>query len=372
MMTRQPSEARSSAAADKLRKREYHREKQRMYRQEEANELNFLRGRVRDLEAEVARLSQRKALTTLSWREVASALGEEKRSVVHQRRLLQSQRKMYQDLALRMTTWVDQHTGRVKKPLDTSGGSWRNTTLLKEPESRKLGVDWITKQMFFNVDRVLRDCEFPAPSEGSFLNDFTIRELENDTFQYVWRQMTLVPFGLPFTLSILRRVIHQYITGAIWSPGNGKLLDQELLEGVGPNVQYARTVVSDAEAVNLIAREFAVGDDRVVVVSQNIHDDETLPECQRQCDRRFWVVLDKVSENETKISLLYINSHFFTKAGFVSLAVEAACWGCPNLSTDATEAQQTRQFKRHADAVGQQFLEFNRQMPYHVMGSLGM
>ncbi|EQC33172.1 hypothetical protein SDRG_09158 [Saprolegnia diclina VS20] len=278
--------------AAKLEKRLYHREKQRMYRQQEADEVQFL---------------------------------------------------------------------KTRKSLDPSRPSWRNSTLLKEPEARKLGFEWISQQLYHNVDRVLADCGFPPPAEQTSFDEFVVRETADDTFQYMWRHQLVVPVSLDVAIASARKSIYYYLSGVVWSPGSGMFIDSDMLQEVSPTMLYSHTVVSADESVNLMWREFPVRDNRCVMVSQNIHDDETLPAIKRQCNRQFWVTMEVVDETHTKVRVLYVNSQFFNKDGYVSIHEEAACWGLVDLPTDATDDQLSHRFKRHATVAGQQFLQFSLQ-----------
>lgn len=71
-------------------------------------------------------------------------------------------------------------------------------------------------------------------------------------------------------------------------------------------------------------------------------------------------ILDRIDATTTKCTLLYINSHFFTKDGYVSMEEEAACWGFPSPLDGLSEVDQERQFKAHANGVGDQFLKYYR------------
>ncbi|KDO29083.1 hypothetical protein SPRG_06138 [Saprolegnia parasitica CBS 223.65] len=302
-----------TADAVKLEKRLYHREKQRMYRQQEADEVQFLKSRVRELEAAIAQHAQQKALRTLPWREVATGLADEAQVAMHQTRLLKSQKAVYKELAQRMSTWVAKNLRGIEKSLDPSRPSWRNSTLLKEPEARKLGFDWISQQLYHNVDRVLADCGFPPPTEHTSFDEFAVRETADDTFQYMWRHQLYVPVSLDVAIASARKSIYYYLSGVVWSPGNGKFIDSDMLKEVSPTMLYSHTVVSEDESVNLMWREFPVRDNRCVMVSQNIHDDETLPVINRQCNRQFWVTMEAVDETHTKVRVLYVNSQFSKK-----------------------------------------------------------
>ncbi|OQR95978.1 hypothetical protein THRCLA_07420 [Thraustotheca clavata] len=249
----------------------------------------------------------------------------------------------------------------IRKSIDESYQSWRNTTLFTETESRKLGFDWITKQMFNNTDRVFMDCDFPSPGDLMNFEDFTIRETIDDSFQYIWRHQVILPITMQQAVAAMRMMVLNFAKGAIWSPGNGILMDEELLEDVGREIVYSRTQVNELEAVNLLCREFSPSDKKCVFVSQNILDDEALPFIQRQCNRRFWIMLHSIHKNTTVCQTLYANSQFFTKEGFVSIEEEAACWGYPDFPADLSLHDQEITFKRHANFVGTNFLSYNNQ-----------
>ncbi|OQR98309.1 hypothetical protein ACHHYP_08775 [Achlya hypogyna] len=335
----------------KERRRVYQRHKQRQYRSRESAEVASLKTLVAELELTVARLTD-ELPTPLPWADVAAALRDEATLTTHKNKALKAQLNEYQELVVVMTTWVTKHIP-IQKSLPAAAYSWRNATLFANREARKLGFDWITKHLFHNTERMLHDKGFPALGTR---DDFAIDMSDPDFFEYTWRHQ--VAMAVPFEVAVgaFRQFMAHFVSGGVWSQGMCTHLDNDLLQEVSPALSYTRIASSARESINFLSREFD-GPQQCVFVCQNIPHDERLPPSEEQCNRRLWIVLDRVGPNETRVRVLYVNSHGFDAAGPFDLAREAAYWNYDGeLPTGPARLQA---FAAHVHSVGRAFIAYN-------------
>ncbi|OQR90731.1 hypothetical protein ACHHYP_05294 [Achlya hypogyna] len=339
-----------------LRQRLYIRYKQRAYRQKIVSEIATLKAEAKDLERHVARLMVKRG-SLLSWKDVAQGLALETAASKQTTAALQAKRKAYLDVVAAMTNWIVLQRGVQKAPATTP--TWRNTTLLADPVTRKLGFDWITKRSLAQTDQMLHAWCFPAPSSPESVLDFAVDSTDADCLQYVLRCQQVLPAPLEFVVPAIRDHVVQFLVGALWDYEDREMrervaepLDTQLLQEATDRMTYSRNVLTSEETIHYLTREFH-SDRRVTIVGQNIHDDECLPGSQRQCNRSFWFVLDRLGPCRTLLRVLYVTSHYFTTDGYVSLDNEARYWGCDLAGTP--EAKKAVAFYQHAATVGTEF-----------------
>ncbi|RHY52089.1 hypothetical protein DYB34_013916 [Aphanomyces astaci] len=123
-----------------------------------------------------------------------------------------------------------------------------------------------------------------------------------------------------------------------------------VLDNMPDQMIYRHTITNPDETVNYLGREYNDGPDRVVFVGQNIHDDAIVPCGSRQRNRMAWVVLDRLTPCHTRVRILHLNSHFFTKHGYVSLEDEARYWGGDVGTGD--DASKLVKFQKHVTVMG--------------------
>ncbi|EQC32263.1 hypothetical protein, variant [Saprolegnia diclina VS20] len=344
-----------------LRKRLYIRYKQRAYRQKIVSEIEALQAEAAVLERHVARLTAKKQL--LSWKDVAVGLKDD---VVIARRsttTLEAKRKAYLDVISAMAKWIAIQKGIQTPP--SLRPTWRNVTLVSNATSRKLGFDWITKNVHFHTDKMLETFKFPSPMAPKSLLDFYVDAADAECLQYVLRCQQDLPIPLEYVVPAIRDNVVSFLIGALWNYEDREMqenftepLDMELLQEPDDRMRYTRNVLSGEESIYYLTREFRTPN-RVTFVGQNIHEDELLPKSQRQCNRNFWFVLDRLGPAMTRLRVLYTTSHYFTANGYVSLDDEARYWGC-DLST-THDTKKAAVFHRHATDVGTEFARLGAQ-----------
>ncbi|ETW06928.1 hypothetical protein H310_03039 [Aphanomyces invadans] len=341
-----------AAAAAKAKKREYNREKQRIFQAKLVQQMLSLRDEVAALEAQLAQLhmasSQRDddmSGYALSWKDVAAGLEEDCKLVVDENRRLRRQRHGQRELLKTLQAWVNVQT-RHATALTAPTHTWRNVTLLASPESRVVGFDWITAHLYHNTEAVFQRYAFPSVAPEEISGDFAIDSTDPDVMQYVWRYQKEMDMPMEFVVECFR--------DNVWRSmmlGGFVVLHTEVLDNMPEKMIYRHTITSPDETVNYLGREYADGPDRVVFVGQNIHDDAIVPSGSRQRNRMAWVVLDRLTPCHTRVRILHLNSHFFTKDGYVSLDDEARFWG-GDVSDAGDEHTKFVKFQRHVTVMG--------------------
>ncbi|CAK4114610.1 unnamed protein product [Aphanomyces euteiches] len=336
----------------KMKKRLYIRKKMQFYRSEEKNEMLALKKKTFELENDVIRLTRPNQFRlrinpvaaniepeALPWKEVAIALREDRDEKTLQTRSLKHKVDERAFVVECMRRWVDSATA-MQHSLNPAAKSWRNVSLLAHPEARAMGKDWITKQLYHNTNDMFRHYGFP---NGSNDDNFVMNEIlfNEACFDTISARQVIV--NMPF--EALQKALHGR---NMWILMMDNVLGATELDvdsrKPGDLIHHHAMSVIDEHA-NLLSREFPE-EDRCVFVGQQIHEDETVPTQAIQRNRRFWVELQRVGPNQTRMRNIYLISQCFTRRGYLPLPVEARNWGC-DLST-TPEHQMEDRFKRHA------------------------
>ncbi|KAH9132574.1 hypothetical protein LEN26_007365 [Aphanomyces euteiches] len=314
------------------------REKRRQYlseRQALTDELNMLSKKLR--------VKLDKAL--LPWKDVVQGLQDDYEIQQNVTLALRTKTRKNSQVIEALSKWVNViFAPKIGQSLQLPSETWRNVTLPQNPDIRRVGMDWITQQLYQNTDNVFYRHELPPTSN---LNDFFIDY--DESLSYVWRYQH--DFEMPFEpfCDILRDTVGEFVKGGMWGSRFSSYLDDNVL----PGITYARSIRSPEEAVNYLSRGF-ISADRAVFVGRNVLADEILPTSQRQSQRMFWYALEKLSPTQTRCRILILKSQDFTKDGYVSIDEEASYWGC-DLS-QCPEKLKLQTFRAHTAHVGRSLL----------------
>ncbi|KAF0690168.1 Aste57867_18418 [Aphanomyces stellatus] len=358
----------------KMKKRLYIRSKMRHYRSEEKNEVLALKKKIFDLENDVLRATKpnefrlraqaaagaRKGPEILPWKDVAIALREDRSLSEFQNHALKKQVDEYCLMVECMQRWVGSAT-HMQNVLHPATKSWRNVSLLSNPAARRMGKDWITKQLYYNTNDIFRFYQFPndeaVPTSDFVVNDIVFSETCFDTVHC--RQMLV---NIP--IERLQQALHGRNFWALFMDGVLGAAEVEAQDKINLIHHHAMTVRH--EHANLLSREF-LDDDRSVFVGQQIHEDENLPTHERQRNRRFWVELQRVGPHQTRMRNLYVISQSFTSRGYIPLEEEARYWGCDLSTTRDVDREDV--FKRRASVViWKQYNAGNQKLQQSVFG----
>ncbi|CAK4617200.1 hypothetical protein LEN26_001249 [Aphanomyces euteiches] len=314
--------------AIKLKRRQYFREKQREHRSRERFEEQFLSKRLAELEeilrqtrTKLPQLPQRTSDGMLSWEDVAIALRDERDDSISLNRMLKVQSFAGKKLVEDMQRWIALANARpTHTPLRSS---WRNVTLFSNPESRALGKEWITKQLYHNTDSIFErhGHVYPRIDSSSRFLDVDIEFSEGCyyfvfCYQYVHAQPPA---------AICERY-KQNLCAMLMSDGLDPVLSSTLKELSGATAQH-QYASKKGEAINLVYGEFH-SEDHSVLVAQGIHDDECWRTDMKQRDISWWCHVQPTAEHGgTLVKSVLRFSQCFTRDGFMSLDEEATAYG---------------------------------------------
>ncbi|KAF0689675.1 Aste57867_18912 [Aphanomyces stellatus] len=345
------------AAADELMKKRMRQNvKMQRYRKRLVERADILRAEVAHLEADIdayvvhQQERLRAAPKALPWKEVARAMQEDldltKKDNLALRRLCDSQAA----ISLAMKRWVASSVSLLTSPSGNTVLSWRHVTIGTDPASRVRAFDWITRHLYHNTDYMLQQYLFPSASSSEIVNDYIVDVSNAHGLQYIRRHQISVPYSLEAVRDYFARPYCAHMGGSAFPPSNLAnsaaviAADDQMLRYYDGKLEYAHCSKAGGRAlVHTLVREFN-DPNRAVFVMQNVHDDALLPNDAIQRNRMRWVVLERISPNETKIRMLAIMSRRFSKHGFVPLVEEALEWGLDvrasmvdSLLEDATE-----------------------------------
>ncbi|RHY88078.1 hypothetical protein DYB35_008822 [Aphanomyces astaci] len=303
------------AADIKLQKNMYQREKQGKYRQQERALRVQLRNRIAVLEAILLRAKRRGSLM-LSWEDIALTMREEHDLAQVENRRLDQQVRHVRTLLHDMKRWV--HATLSVSPSHVKS-TWHNFTLLQHPESRKLGMEWITQQLYHNLDSVQQRYGFPSMFSTVTEDDLNVVFDDSGCYQFIRRHELFMQNSLDELRGVMQADIWQFM------------------------INYARL------HSNFLSREFVEGN-RIVYVGQQMHEDEAAPTIKLQRNRHVWYILQAIAPSVTKIRMLFVVSSSFSKWGQTPLDEEArGFWGLDLHGLDEDSMQ--RKFREHALAV---------------------
>ncbi|EQC28353.1 hypothetical protein SDRG_13900 [Saprolegnia diclina VS20] len=268
-------------------KRRVNRDKKRAFRHKVQQQLDFLRRRVSDLEAD---LSARLAPTALPWAEVARALRDDVTEGEAAQRVLMQQLARQQHLALLMARWVDASV----PPSLSAPPSFTPISLYKDPEARQLGLDWVTKQLYVHRYAVIDGLRLPIENVMSF--DVNLRG-DDVVFRLVQRRI------LPnTTVAIVANAYHRLYERNSFQFG---LSGRHVLDNALPGTIYSR----DAHE-NIVYRSFSTAAE-FVHVSQTIHDDHVYPTCAKTSTSRTktaWILVQALDDGRVLETKLFLNA----------------------------------------------------------------
>ncbi|OQS01002.1 hypothetical protein ACHHYP_02021 [Achlya hypogyna] len=332
-------------AERKRRKRIYNRHKQQIYRQNALSEINSLQQLVPELEAQLtALLKLRPSTSCLPWREVATALaaGKSESDEIHEK--LVAKKNSNQVLLEAMVAWVAAQQG-LQAPARCPVQKWRHISLPVASDARKLGLDWISRQMLYNTERILS--LYMLPQAAAICGAFHLEDLGDNCMQYTLVDQVVHAAPLENHSRYVRARLANWLQGNLFTKHDTlELLDPHLVQEVDPRMMYIQSHgISKESHYYVLFREWHVSGDRVVFVGQNIHTDEALPVQTLTCNRTFWVVLDRLPSGATIQRMVLQRSQHFTSTGFVPLEEEARLWGL-DLSDCTNSFDQAARFER--------------------------
>ncbi|KAH9106501.1 hypothetical protein LEN26_014545 [Aphanomyces euteiches] len=328
-------EAALKALNRRLKKNMYQREKQAIYRRLDKMEIAFQRERVAVLEEmlQVARANARgqSNSSVLSWQDIALALQESEEQSVERNTILKRRVQRSRAVLNGLKTWI--FTRLTAYP---SSSVWRNVVLMQSPESRQIGMDWITKQLLYNADTTFQKYGFPAPNSPEDVDDY-LYFYDGDGLVAVQRNQYIVNSSLD---EFYARITSDQLMGSENLNKNDRHCNPDILQRVYDSKDGIRT--------NFISR-IHKEPDRISFVGQHVNDDEKFPTGSLQRHRVVISFCERVGLHQTKIRSVQLMSSVFTKDGqYLSVDDEAKLWGydlgdCPDHLKQEKFLQCTKQ-----------------------------
>ncbi|OQR85095.1 hypothetical protein ACHHYP_12286 [Achlya hypogyna] len=326
-------EGATDAAAEDLRRR--NRLKQKRLRERVAGERRQLRAQVASLVKTLAVAQSKPKETCLSWKSIAASLA---RSSVESKLTLTMLRQEIE------RAWVaSMHPSRSLLP--NAPFNWTDITLMAEPASRRLGLDWYTKHLYHNTDRMQQLCAFP--SSGTVVDNLVVN-IGNDLVDLIGRIQIDYDKPLEATYDVLRDKIWAELRGDTHSFVS-EYLDEELVKSIDPKMLYRRTVLDVEESNYYVCREFNEPN-RVVFLFGNFTQDALQPRNLEWRPRLFWYILERLGPNKTRLKAMMYNGPKMVRGRLVTW--KDVLGGTDEDFTGRTESQQ---FDRYVELVNEQF-----------------
>ncbi|KAF0720380.1 Aste57867_356 [Aphanomyces stellatus] len=298
---------------------EKERKRHCLYRLEKKSEAAQLKLTQKELEAKLEQLLEASKLRQphiLSWRDAAKALKDARDGAHVRNRELRARIHMYERLVRDLSAWV-QATDGVTRSLNPLCPTWRDVTLLANPESRKLGKEWITMQMFHNTDRVFQQHGFPSwdCDDVDVYRDLDISFPESGGCLYTSRRHFVSTQSLEQSCDAVRQDCLAMLLVHV------NRVETSLREA-DANTQLHTVHTTNDEFLNILCGEFATPD-RCTFVLRQIQRDDTQEGRFRQRNRMLWFDYFRLPNGCTKKRSLAIVSNCFVRAGEFSLDDEA-------------------------------------------------
>ncbi|KAH9162238.1 hypothetical protein LEN26_001022 [Aphanomyces euteiches] len=295
------------AGGTKKKRRKGQAQRMANYRMEKKKELEMLQltiGKLEQIKRQMTTTCGSDARThILPWREVATALMESLRdSHTSHDELFTAVQKTH-DLIRDMKLWVAANTPIEASP-NPRQRSWRNFSLMANPESRRQGKEWIVQQMYYNADYMFEQYKFPSMDSEEVI-DLDLQISANADFGYlgVFRSLEVMSISLEDFVSIVKNTIFSIQFFVLdYTPD----MPLAIHEVDGRTIQLA-IATPRKEFVNILFGEFHT-EDRTVVVMQQIQQDETCqPVNHRQRNRMSWYDVRRLPGNRIKRRLLVLD-----------------------------------------------------------------
>ncbi|ETV96721.1 hypothetical protein H310_10038 [Aphanomyces invadans] len=304
----------------RLKKNMYQRQKQAMYRRQDKMEIAFQRERVVVLEELLAQARKRmrgtmattaQSTSILSWEDIALALHEGETAAVERNGQLRHHVQRAHVVLEDLKAWVF-----TRIPTYPISSTWRNVGLVKRPDTRQIGVDWITKQLAYNSTRAFQQYGFPPPDSSETVDDY-VYFYDGDGLVAVQRIQYVV--NQPFE-AFCKLVTSDTFMGDVNLNTGDKPLNPDIHHHIHDSRQGIR--------LNFVGRATQVDDSHMSYVGQHVNNDELFPTDHLQRHRVMMCDYERVGPSKTKIRSLQLMSALFDKHGvYLPPEAEAKIWG---------------------------------------------
>ncbi|KAF0716071.1 Aste57867_3042 [Aphanomyces stellatus] len=344
-----------------VQRRQYFREKQRKHR----HRRRMDRDEIAALQTELAALElQQRTRTTppstslmpLSW-EIISSIFRQSSSVS-----LATQKELLAQVAANKATLAEiqqflascAHVPRVY----SWGQLYRHATLPAVPDARRRAKEWLTLQMYHNMDRIWQ--QFPLVAADDTFQHADV-QFDGPCINVVQHEQLLLPFPLPRVVSLLRHRLN-----SLW-----QFDPNELRMETASNTRYysLHNNVAPDPSWNSLGAYFAEAD-RCVMVFRRVQGDEmhaSTPATLRTAHALEWKELRRVSATQTSMRSFCVMSQRSVDDRFLSVdeIVRAHGWDELDDLVEPSEAAKRQSLRamlltKVADAesrMGERFLQ---------------
>ncbi|OQR86553.1 hypothetical protein ACHHYP_10435 [Achlya hypogyna] len=317
-------------------KREYNRLKQRAFRKKVEAELADLHKTIYHLETALRTARPQRTGGPLPWADVAAAFAQATEASLHTNRALRCDLERNKELARRMHAWLGA-PGNHRVP-DNRYSNWAPVGLPDGWEARQHAFRWITDRLFAHAEPLLHFHGLYRGARTTF-GEIAVHVSTNGAHEYCTKYQRLLSAPLERVVAAYK-VIGSARGGDFMLAGR-HALDEDITSLMEEDIVYSQGVFTRAGVAwidNKVWRTY-VDRDRLVIVSQNVADDSKHPLTPMQRFRCNVVVAERINASSTLVRQLNINSHAFTKDGFVSPAIEAQQFNVDVAHIEAAEDQ---------------------------------
>ncbi|OQR85092.1 hypothetical protein ACHHYP_12284 [Achlya hypogyna] len=243
------------------------------------------------------------AATALPWKTVADALHEATAEAETENGQLRLRLRHLHDVSTSLSLWATAVERSHNIPDAAEPFGWRHHVVPSNTVARRLALDWFSKQLFYNTDRIMAYALFPTSSPVFDHLDVAC----DDFLDSMVRIQVDVDLPLGTTLAITRANVWAYMQ-ATDMPVAFQVLDPTITQDIDPALLFAR--YSRGDDVNFaVMREFVTAN-RVVFVSGNFRQDEANPTYGPWRSRLFWLTMDRLENDTTRLRVLNYNSPY--------------------------------------------------------------
>ncbi|EQC40622.1 hypothetical protein SDRG_01705 [Saprolegnia diclina VS20] len=294
----------------RLRKQKYNRDRLRQKRTEYMAEFQALEAQIRqlvDLRDEALRGKQ---IGVLPWVEVAAALKADSSLSQMQNRELLKQVRAAEALCKSLRSWVASRI--VHATLNPEHTSWRESMIPKDDASRKLGLDWISKRLYHNLNGVIEASGLPGPIDKTAYYRIDV-ERQNDTYRLSEFKQRVERVRFDIATRTLSAQYFETFDGDEEERQNDDMtyIRYPSLYGRTNNVPYTE---------KMLVRQFKE-QHRFVIFTHGVPDDAKYQDPIR-CDWSAWVVVTDLGANECLLQFGYTAYGLRCDDGYLPFEVE--------------------------------------------------
>ncbi|OQR82612.1 hypothetical protein ACHHYP_15731 [Achlya hypogyna] len=317
----------------RIKKQDYNRERLRQKRCQHLQERAALTKQLEELTATLQRAHLSHSRLLLPWHDVASALLDERSSSEATNRALKDQVRAHKHLCRAMLTWLSS-TETLHAYPESAKRHWTYAALPKDQSARLLGLDWISRRLYHNVEGCLERSQLPPPAIGARpYYQLDVRAQDNSYFMAEYKQ---------FVESAPLEVVAKCLEDHYFETAEGDLVDVQV-----PNLSYVRyTCLYGLELQRsfperMLVRQYKEAN-RYIVFTHGVPDDCKFADDPIKSEWTAWVVAERIDAHTTVIKHGFETYGLQTPQGYLDLDEEV-----PHLRVLTDEDDKFAQFRQY-------------------------